>query len=690
MTRYIKDLKPSSLSDVAAMIALYRPGPMEHISTFIDSKHGRVAPNYPHPALKDILEETYGVIVYQDQVLQIARTFAGYSLGQADIVRKAMGKKIPEIMAEEKQNFLEGALSQGYTRQMAEQIFALIEPFAGYAFNKAHSVSYGLISYWTAYLKANFPGEYMVALLNSYKDNTDRVAGAVAECRRMNIPVLPPSVNGSDVNFSIELSKDGESAIRFGLSAIKNVGEAAVAPLVQAHRETGGFRSIEHLCQNSDVGGVGKKALESLVRAGALDDFGDRLGMLEVIDRIISLAQSEAHLRNSQQTSMFDMMGDSMPAELANIDVPDLNTSDAEKGQWEQELLGVSTSNNALLDLLARSRDANQIVILNDLQPDMVGKRVRVTGMVSDVTRRYTRDQKPFAIVSLVLMDGAMEVFVWDEVLQVTGQLWEDGKLVAVTGTVRQRDDELSISCIEAEEVILTADDEPELLAATGIPVEPQVANEPPPATVNGTAPDQHAPEPTESEPEQVPVAVQGSGAVAETAGSYGDDAPGGLEPPPWDEPAEGSLTDDTTETLHEEEDDHLKEDNSTESSLPETPVNGANGHVRQNGNGASALPSSPVNGSSDTQASENQRLLLRLIEGDPDHDKRLLVDLRSILMDYRGECEVALEISTAGHVVEMEWPAVRVLAGDELVERLNTEILQTSGEARLVPATAQ
>ena len=294
---------------------------------------------------------------------------------------------------------------------------------------------------------------------------------------------------------------------------------------MQARKETGGFRSIEHLCQNSDLGGVGKKALESLIRAGALDDFGDRLGMLEVIDRIVSLAQSEAHLRNSQQTSMFDMMGDSMPAELASIDVPDLSTSDAEKGQWEQELLGVSTSNNALLDLLARSRDANEIVMLNDLQPDMVGKRVRVTGMVSDVTRRYTREQKPFAIVSLVLMDGAIEVFVWDEVLQVTGTLWEDGKLVAVTGTVRQRDDELSISCLEAQEVKLTADDAPELVAADST-VESQAAADPPPIPTNGTAPDLQESEATETVPGEAPVAVQGSAAVAEAAGSYGDRTP--------------------------------------------------------------------------------------------------------------------------------------------------------------------
>ena len=180
--------------------------------------------------------------------------------------------------------------------------------------------------------------------------------------------------------------------------------------------------------------------------------------MLEVIDRIASLAQSEAHLRNSQQTSMFDMMGDSMPAELASIDIPDLNTSDAEKGQWEQELLGVSTSNNAMLNLLALHRESDDILMLSDLDADMVGRRVKVTGMVSDVTHRYTSAQKPFAIASLILMDGVLEVFIWDEKLQETEALWQDGNLVTVTGSVRQRDDQLSLSCFEAQEVILPED----------------------------------------------------------------------------------------------------------------------------------------------------------------------------------------------------------------------------------------
>ncbi|CAI8009530.1 DNA polymerase III subunit alpha [Geodia barretti] len=655
MTRYIKELKPSSLSDVAAMIALYRPGPMEHISTFIDSKHGRVAPHYPHPALQDILEETYGVIVYQDQVLQIARTFAGYSLGQADIVRKAMGKKIPEIMAEEKQNFLDGALNQGYTRQMAEQIFALIEPFAGYAFNKAHSVSYGLISYWTAYLKANFPAEYMVALLNSYKDNTDRVAGAVAECRRMNINVLPPSINGSEVNFSIDTGEQSNSAIRFGLSAIKNVGEAAVAPLIETRKEMDGFRSIEQLCQNADLGGVGKKALESLIRAGAFDDFGDRSGMLEVIDRIVSLAQSEAHLRNSQQTSMFDMMGDSMPAELASIDIPDLNTSDAEKGQWEQELLGVSTSNNAMLNLLALHRESDDILMLSDLDADM------------------------------------------------------DGNLVTVTGSVRQRDDQLSLSCFEAQEVILPEDTTHHANnGEDNLPEEREDAdlvsapsNGTPNNTPDDTASYRQNPPPPESVPEQVSAAQNGGVGVAEAVTGYHEDAPTDIAdtPPPQAEAALSSPDTDADRDNDPEEDNDLQEENNDEVALPQSPVSGpaqgTNGHARQNGNGASSLPSSPMNANSSNanssaQADEIHRLLLRIIEGEPEHDKRMLYDVRSLLMEYRGDCEVTLEITTAGHIVEMEWPAVRVSSGTELVERLNSEVLGEFGEAQLVAAAAR
>ncbi|GAG50118.1 unnamed protein product, partial [marine sediment metagenome] len=204
MRRYIKELKPSTFSDIAAMIALYRPGPMEHIPTFIKAKHGIEPIRYPHPTLSSILEETYGVIVYQEQVLFIVQTLAGYSLGHADIFRKAMGKKIPEVMKKEKRSFIAGAKKKGFSTEVAEEVFALIEPFAGYAFNKAHSVSYALIAYQTAYLKANYPAEYITALLITNADQLEKVASAVTECRRLKIPVLPPDINRSQASFVIE------------------------------------------------------------------------------------------------------------------------------------------------------------------------------------------------------------------------------------------------------------------------------------------------------------------------------------------------------------------------------------------------------------------------------------------------------------------------------------------------------
>ena len=675
MTRYIKELKPTSLSDVAAMIALYRPGPMDHIGSFIDSKHGRAVPNYPHPALKDILEETYGVIVYQDQVLQIARTFAGYSLGEADIVRKAMGKKIPEIMAEEKDKFVKGALDQNYTNRMAEQIFALIEPFAGYAFNKAHSVSYGLISYWTAYLKANFTPEYMVALLNSYRDNIDKVAAAVAECRRLDIPVLPPSVNHSDAYYTIEHDANDVASIRFGLSAIKNVGEAAVAPLVEGRKKAGQFESIEDMCQSAELSGVGKKALESLIRAGALDDFGNRGGMMSVVDRIVSLAQSEADLRNSRQSTMFGMMsGGGSEDALVKIDIPNTTTSDAEKRQWEQELLGVSTSNNVLLDLLAQRGGGSEILALKDLDADMSSKRVVVTGIVSDVSMRYTRDQKRFAIASLVLMDGAIEVFIWDDKMQQTERLWEDGKLVSVTATVRVRDDEVSLSCLDAKEVDL-----PSASSVQPLPAQPAPARPQPPAPTSARSADALPSQPANgiAEPEPDYAAPP---AAAETKPAHMN---GSAPKPPADDPVHADTAEQPSPNLP---------------SAPTTPPSdapSANGNGATNGNGAIAaaptsLPSRKVNGSGSDNGlpvapptasapATAGNLTLRLRETTPAEDGRMLQDVKSMLMEHAGDCEVTLEIATRGHIVMMEWPMVRVDARPDLVEQLQ-RLLQASG----------
>ncbi|MFC1962083.1 DNA polymerase III subunit alpha [Chloroflexota bacterium] len=450
MRRYIKELKPSTFSDIAAMVALYRPGPMEHIPTFIDSKWGRKPIEYPHPALENILKETYGVIVYQDQVLFIVREFAGYSLGQADIFRKAMGKKIPEVMRKEKRNFISGAKKNGYSAEIAESIFALIEPFAGYAFNKAHSVSYALIAYQTAYLKANYPAEYMTALLTINSGQSEKIASAVAECRRLGITVLPPSINHSLVNFAIEEDSDGNPAIRFGLEAIKNVGEGAIAPVVAERDKNGPFPSVEDLCRRSDLRGVNRRVMESLIKVGALDELGDRATLLSNVNRIISLAQREQHLRATGQSTMFDLWGETVPVPLADLNLESAETSVRERLGWEKELMGVYLSEHPF-STVAGNVGAGTTLI-GQIDTGMEGENIVVAGLIASVRYLYTRAGRPFASAILEDLDGQIEAMVWPRVYEDTRELWQEGNIVLVHGKVRVRDEQVQLNCDSVEQ----------------------------------------------------------------------------------------------------------------------------------------------------------------------------------------------------------------------------------------------
>jgi DNA polymerase-3 subunit alpha len=444
MRRYIKQLKPTTFSDIAAMVALYRPGPMEHIPTFINAKHGREPIRYPHPALASILEETYGVIVYQDQVLFIVRAFAGYSLGQADIFRKAMGKKIPEVMKKERRNFIAGAKKNGFSTEVATQVFDLIEPFAGYAFNKAHSVSYALIAYQTAYLKANYPAEYMTAFLIIHAGQPEKIASAVAECRRLGISVLPPDINRSQVNFAIERD-GGTAAIRFGLAAIKNVGPGAVEPIV-AEREKGGeFKSVEDLCRRCDLRGVNRRVLESLIKAGAFDSLGSRGALLGSVGRILSLAQREQRLRESGQATMFDLWGEEMPVPMPELGLENGDVSMKEKLAWEKELTGVYLSEHPF-SAVAGSLGA-ETVLCGHIDAELDGENVNVVGMVGSVRYLFTRDRNPFASVILEDLSGQIEVMVWPKVYAETSELWQEGNIVEVSGRVREREDRMQLSC---------------------------------------------------------------------------------------------------------------------------------------------------------------------------------------------------------------------------------------------------
>jgi len=446
MRRYIKQLKPTTFSDIAAMVALYRPGPMEHIPTFIKAKHGLEPIRYPHPALSSILEETYGVIVYQDQVLLIVRAFAGYSLGQADIFRKAMGKKIPEVMKKERRNFIAGAKKNGFSSEVASQIFDLIEPFAGYAFNKAHSVSYALIAYQTAYLKANYPAEYMTAFLIIHAGQPEKIASAVAECRRLGIAVRPPDINRSQVNFAIE--KDGDSpAIRFGLAAIKNVGPGAVEPIVAERAKGGEFKSIEDLCRRCDLRGVNRRVLESLIKAGAFDSLGSRGALLNNVSRILSLAQREQRLRESGQATMFDLWGEETPVPMPDLALENADVPMKEKLAWEKELTGVYLSEHPFSSVAGNL--SGETMLCGHIDAELDGENVNVVGMVGSVHYLFTRDRTPFASVILEDLSGQVEVMVWPKVYAKTSDLWQEGNILEVSGKVRVREseDRVQLNC---------------------------------------------------------------------------------------------------------------------------------------------------------------------------------------------------------------------------------------------------
>ena len=446
MRRYIKELKPTTFSDIAAMVALYRPGPMEHIPTFIEAKHGREPIHYPDPALAGILEETYGVIVYQDQVLFIVQALAGYSLGQADIFRKAMGKKIAEVMKKERRNFIAGARKRGFSAEVASEVFALIEPFAGYAFNKAHSVSYALIAYQTAYLKANFPEEYITAFLIANADQPEKVASAVAECRRLGITVLPPDINRSQANFSIEEDSSHAPAICFGLTAIKNIGPGAVEPIIAECNKGGDFTSIEDLCRRCDLRGVNRRVMESLIKAGALDSLGDRGTMLHNINSILSLAQREQRLRETGQSTMFDLWGGITSLPMPSLDMATADISTREKLAWEKELMGVYLSEHPFSSFAGQMAPENT-TLCGQIDAELAGQTVVVAGMVASLHRLFTKDQRSFVSVVLEDLDGQVEVMVWPRVYESTGELWQEGNILLVEGRVRLRDDRVQLNC---------------------------------------------------------------------------------------------------------------------------------------------------------------------------------------------------------------------------------------------------
>lgn len=453
MRKLAKELKPSVIYDLGAMVALYRPGPMEIIPDFIKRKRHPDTVTYLHPALKPILEETYGLIIYQEQVMQIAHQLGGYSMAEADGFRKAMGKKKPELMKIEGEKFKAGMIKNGYSKDLAEKLFTLIEKFAAYGFNKAHSASYGLVAYQTAYMKIHYPIEYMTAMLTAEsRGNTgdikdEKVQMCIDECRRMKVPVLPPDINKSGVEFGIE-----GKAIRFGLSAIKNVGAAAIESILKARDADGPFRSLTDFARRVDLQKVNRKTLESLIKAGAMDQFGKRAAMLAALDKVITESHKLAKQISSGQTGLFDLGSEDRPkekAEAKTFDLPDIDESPKDELLlWEREYLGFYLSEHPAQKALEKILDMITHEI-SELTPELhVGKMVTTGGMISSIRQVLTKkNNEEMAFVTLTGRDGSKLDCVIFPKLYKNGakDICTENTVVICTGKVDNRDEKISL-----------------------------------------------------------------------------------------------------------------------------------------------------------------------------------------------------------------------------------------------------
>ncbi len=460
MRALIRSLAPSTFEDVAALVALYRPGPMaaNMHTDYADRKNGRKPVSFYHDDLQEILGPTYGLMIYQEQLMRVSQKLAGYSLEEADNLRKATGKKIRALIAKERTKFVDGCERQGYGRQFGEKMFDIIEPFADYSFNKSHSVGYGYVAYQTAYLKANHPREYLAALLTSVKTNKDQTAVFLNECRQMGIPVLVPDVNESDSDFVV---RDG--AIRFGLSAVRNVGEGVVAQIVAAREEGGPFVDFFDFTDRVDSTALNKRTVESLIKAGAFDSLGHpRQGLLHVFEGIVDRAVSRRRERDAGIMSLFGEMtsADSDVAHVDRIPVPDTEFGKSQRLAFEKEMLGLYVSEHPMMSAeraLRRYVDCT----LSDLKELREGEMRVAGGVVTALARKYTKRGDLMATFVIEDLAAAVEVMVFPKTMAQYGHVLDEDAIVYVKGRLDTRDDTPKIIAMEITRPELVLDGGP-------------------------------------------------------------------------------------------------------------------------------------------------------------------------------------------------------------------------------------
>lgn len=469
MKRYLRQLRPSVFEDIIAMVALYRPGPMQFIDSFIKRKHGEEPITYLHPGMENSLQNTYGILVYQEQFMQISKEWCGFTGGQADTLRKAVGKKKIDLMQKVKPEFVEGAVKVGgATAAIAETFWEQLEEFANYCFNKSHAACYGLIAYWTAYLKAHYPDAFMAALMTSDQDDTERLAIEMTECKHMGIDVLNPDVNESFVEFAVV---PGENKIRFGMAAVKGVGVGAVEEILRARALDGGFSSIEDFAKKVSTAKFNRKAWESLIKTGAFDAFGDRSHLLFNLDTIQAFASKVQKEAASGQTDLFGLLGDAAAATQPTVTLQPAPSqhSDKERLMWERELMGLYISAHPLDSFETYLREQTQP--LSQLKPDYDGREMTLGGIITNVRTIITKSGTRMAFVALEDKFGEGEVIVFPNLYEQVGAKLVQDAVVRVTGknSARDRDGNLGDeSKLIANEIVLIDDTEMARYESTG------------------------------------------------------------------------------------------------------------------------------------------------------------------------------------------------------------------------------
>jgi DNA polymerase-3 subunit alpha len=697
MRRVLTEMKPTAFEHIIATISLYRPGPLEYIPQFIRRMHGDEPVEYKHPALEPILSETYGIIVYQEQIIQILSQLAGYSPGEADLVRRAIGKKKQAEIERHKNIFIKGCGENGIPKETAEAIYADIEFFARYGFNKSHAADYAVITVQTAYLKAHYPVEYMAALLLVERDKTEKVVNFINECRRMGIQVLPPDVNYSGLDFEIQRIPQNEeseaamrdpglaydfpvpegSAIRFGMAAVKNVGEGPVSAIIEARQEGGPFASLDDFCDRVDLRKVNKRALECLIKVGALDRFGKRSQLLAVLDQLVARSAATHSARESGQISMFDLLGSAGQPVVTPIRLPEMDeVKGRERLQWEKELLGVYASSHPLQQLKV---DLSQIVTCScaELDERYHDRNVTMAGTIASMRTTITKKGDRMAFLQLEDLVGQCEVVVFPRTYADYQDILIVDNIILVKGKAQSRNGRVSVLAEEIKKHVDIA----HAAGAEENPYQDRLLDMP---TFNGQSIEKAAPTPAPPFPVTKAVGSQGPDTAIDVVVDE-DPPPDEVNPfldemPSW---MEAEYESDNTRKGPSEPAAARENNQSTASSPPDPSDTGAEDvpAVKEQ----ESAPVAPVQaglkekpGAQYTATNGHRRRSRTMMitfsrSGDLERDKFRLKEIVDRVRDPKGRDRFFLVVEAGGRRVRLAFPNDPCTVSDRLIRELKS-----------------